>query len=167
MVGLSVLKMSKKYSIQEAYSRATALCSKSEKCVVDIRKKLFDWSVESDDYDDIINSLIENKYIDEERFATYYVRDKYRFNGWGRVKIQHHLIQKQIPLSYIENALQQIDEKEYLEKLKRALQIKKKALKNTEPYEQQQKLMRFAAGRGYTPEEINKVLVELEEGDCL
>lgn len=148
-------------SLQEAYSRAATLCSKREKCVVDIRKKLLDWHVEKDDHDVIINTLIENKYIDEERFATYFVRDKYRFNGWGKVKIRYHLSGKQIPPGYIDKAIEEIDQDEYFSNLKRALQSKYKSLKTKNQVERRQKLMRFAAGRGYTLDEINHVLDEL------
>lgn len=148
----------KEYSKQEAYSRATALCSKSEKCISDIRKKLFDWHVEQDDHNEVIDDLVTNKYINEERFATYYVRDKYRFNGWGRVKIHHHLSQKQIPSALIESALEEIDGEVYKEKLQHALAIKNRSIKTADKYERRNKLMRFAAGRGFSMEEIKRAL---------
>ena len=151
----------KEYSKQEAYSRATALCSKSEKCMSDVRKKLFDWHVEQEDHDDVINSLVDNKYINEERFATYYVRDKYRFNGWGKIKIRHHLSQKQIPSYLIDEAMLEIDSEVYGEKLQHALSIKNRSIKTEDNYERRHKLMRFAAGRGFSLDEINKALDDM------
>ncbi len=148
----------KEYSKQEAYSRATALCSKSEKCVSDIRKKLFDWHVERVDHDGVINLLIDNKYINEERFALYFVRDKYRFNGWGRVKIRYQLSLKQIPSDFIEEAMNTIDDELYAEKLRHALEIKNRGITTGDQYERRQKLMRFAAGRGFSSDEIIREL---------
>ena len=146
---------------KEAYSRASALCSKSEKCMSDIRKKLFDWHVELEEHDAVIDALVENKYIDEERFATYFVRDKHRFNGWGRVKIRHHLSQKKIPSYLIEQAFEEIKESAYMEMLSHALEVKNRSVKAENTYERRVKLMRFAAGRGYTPDEISKALEDL------
>jgi len=143
---------------KEAYSRATALCSKSEKCISDIRKKMFDWHVDQDDHDAVIDALVENKYIDEERFAMYFVRDKFRFNGWGRVKIKHHLSQKQIPSYLIDQAISEIEADVYMESLKHALEVKNRSIKSEDKYERRNKLMRFAAGRGFTPDEVNTLL---------
>lgn len=143
---------------KEAYSRATILCSKSEKCMSDIRKKLFDWHVEPEDHDAVIDALVDNKYIDEERFATYFVRDKYRFNGWGRIKMSHHLSQKRIPSYLIEQAFEEIEEDVYKEMLHHALEVKNRSVKAENNFERRMKLMRFAAARGFTPDEINKAL---------
>lgn len=151
----------KELSKEEAYSRATALCSKSEKCVSDIRKKLYDWHIDADQHDEVIDRLIDNKYIDEERFAHYFVRDKYRFNRWGRVKIRYHLSQKRIPSFLLDQALSEIDEEVYEEILLKALQTKMRSIKVDQSFEVRQKLMQFAAGRGFTPDEINRGIDEI------
>ncbi len=142
----------------DAYSRATTLCSKGEKCIADIRKKLYDWKLEAEHHDAVIDALLENKYIDEERFAHYFVRDKYRFNGWGKIKMRHHLSQKKIPSYLIEQAFGEIDEDDYMERLNHALTVKNRSIKTEDFYERKNKLMRFAAGRGFSPDEINKAL---------
>lgn len=147
---------------KEAYSRATALCSKTEKCISDIRKKLYDWKLEAEEHDEVIDILIEHKYIDEVRFSAYFVRDKYRFNGWGRVKIKHHLSQKRIPAYLIDQAMSEIDEKVYMETLSHALAVKNRSVKSEDKYERRNKLMRFAAGRGFTPDEVMKALDVLD-----
>ena len=146
---------------QEAYSRATTLCSKSEKCVSDIRKKLYDWHVEVPIHEAVIDALIDNKYIDEERFAIYFVRDKYRFNQWGRVKIKYHLYQKGISSELIDKALAEIDAEVYDDILKHALEIKNRSLKTEDKYERRHKLMAFAAGRGFTPDEVMSALDDM------
>ncbi len=145
----------------EAYSRATALCSKSEKCVSDIRKKLYDWQIEIENHNAILDALVENRYIDEERFTRYFVRDKYRFNGWGKVKIRHQLSQKQIPNYLIEQAFAEIDVEDYSEKLVSILHTKNRSIKTEDKYERRNKLMRFAAGRGFSLDEIQRALGNL------
>ena len=148
-------------NVNEAYSMATALCSKSEKCIADIRKKLYDWQIEVENHDAILEALVENRYIDEERFTRYFVRDKYRFNGWGKIKIRHHLVQKQIPNHLIEQAFAEIDVDDYSEKLISILQTKNRSIKTEDKYERRNKLMRFAAGRGFSLDEIQLTIDNL------
>jgi regulatory protein len=148
----------KELNAQEAYSRATALCSKSEKCISDVRKKLYDWHVEEEDHEAIIEALIENKYIDEERFSIYYVRDKYCFNHWGKVKIRYHLFQKGLSSHLVDKGIDGIDDAVYKENLLKALTTKNRNLKVEDKYERRQKLVRFAAGRGFSLDEINESL---------
>ncbi len=148
-----------KYSKQEAYARATALCSRGEKCVSDLYQKLRDWQVEEDFHHEIIQALLEDKYIDEERFALYFSQDKCRFNGWGKIKIRHHLLAKGIAKGLIDKALDGIDEKDYARILLKTLQGKNRTLKDANAYERRQKLMRFGLGRGFSAEEIKKAFV--------
>lgn len=148
-------------SSKEAYSRATGLCSKSEKCLSDIRKKLYDWHVDADEHNAILDRLVDNKYIDEERFAAFFVRDKFRFNHWGRVKIKYHLSQKGISSHDQALAFEEINEEEYSAGLIKALTTKNRSIRTDDIYERKQKLMRFAAGRGFTSSEINIALDDL------
>ena len=134
------------------------LCSKSEKCRSDIIKKLYDWQSNPNDHEKILSELEEQKYIDEERYAGYFVRDKFRFNKWGRIKIKAMLFQKQIPEKYIQSALSQIDEGEYVEMLKNVIDQKRKSLREDNYNKEKTKLIQFASGRGFEPNLIFKVL---------
>lgn len=142
-------KKSDNISVQAALSKVQFICSKQEKCCSDIRKKLQDWNISIDDQDEIIQSLLEDKFIDESRFTNFYVRDKYRFNKWGRIKISYHLKHKQIPESIINEALEQINHEEYSENLQDILQSKLRSLKDDDPYQLKTKLYRFAQSRGF------------------
>ena len=150
-------------TVKEAYSRAATLCSKSEKCIADIRQKLYDWQLDADCHEEVIEALVEHKYIDEERYARYFARDKYRFNTWGKIKIRHHLSYKKIPSSLIDQALAEIDEEDYMAGLRHALEVKKRSLRSSNDYDGRQKLMRFAAGRGFSMDEIQHALENLTE----
>ncbi|MDQ2180319.1 regulatory protein RecX [Marinifilum sp. D714] len=142
-------KKNSNISAKAALSKVQFICSKQEKCCSDIRKKLQNWNISADDQDEIITSLIEDKFIDESRFTNFYVRDKYRFNKWGRIKISYHLKHKQIPEGIINEALEQINDSEYKENLQDILQSKLRSLKDDDPYQLKTKLYRFAQSRGF------------------
>lgn len=142
-------KNAKIISVKEALSKVQFICSRQEKCCSDIRKKLQNWNIEKQDRDEIIDSLIDDKFIDEQRYTNFYVRDKFRFNRWGRIKISYHLKQKQIPERIINEALDQIKEDDYKDSLSDLLTAKLKSLKDDDPYQLKSKLFRFAQSRGF------------------
>ena len=151
--------MQQKYiTYQKALNKAMYLCSKTEKCKSDIRKKLYDWKANPDEHDKIIQQLEDQKFIDEERFVKYYVRDKFEFNKWGKIKIRTMLFKKQIPESLIINELKQISEEKYKETLEYLIKQKQKSIKDTEPYKIKTKLLRFAASKGFEPDLILSIL---------
>jgi len=156
----------KTVSAREALSKVQFICSRMEKCCNDIRKKLNDWNLPRDEQDEIIQSLIEDKFINEERFTSFYVRDKFRFNKWGKVKISYHLKQKKIPERLIDEALEQINENDYRKNLQELLRAKLKGLKDDDPYQLRSKLYRFAQGRGFESQislkHIDQLLSELK-----
>lgn len=141
---------------QNALSKAAALCSKSEKCTSDIRKKLYNWGLDPEFHEKLITYLINEKYIDEERFARFYVRDKFRFNQWGKVKIRYRLVMKGVPQRLIDKAVyEEIDENEYRYLAKDLAQKKLKSIKAETDFERKGKLMRFLSGKGFEPDLIN------------
>ena len=79
-----------------ALTKAQNLCATQEKCISDIRKKLFDWKLPSTEHDSVINTLLEDKFIDEQRYALFYTKDKFNYNKWGKIKIEYALKQKNI-----------------------------------------------------------------------
>lgn len=157
-------KKNYKLSTQAALSKVQFICSKQEKCCSEIRKKLKDWQISADEQEEIIDSLIDDKFIDENRYTKFYVRDKFRFNRWGRIKIHYHLKQKQIPEKIIQEAMEQIPEEEYRQILLELIQSKQKSLKDEDKYQLKSKLYRFAQSRGYesdlTLKQIDLVLSE-------
>ncbi len=134
------------------------LCSRGEKCKSDIRKKLFDWKAKPEEFDKIIEELEKQQFIDEKRYANYYVKDKFRFNKWGRIKIKAMLYQKQIPEKLILESIDKIKEEDYLEMLINVINDKQKHLKETDAYKKKTKLLQFAVGKGFEPSLILKVL---------
>jgi regulatory protein len=142
----------------QALSKAMAICSKAEKCISEIETKLQTWEVTSDDSKKIIKTLIAEKFIDEERYARYYVRDKFRFNQWGKVKIGFMLKSKRLPSELIHDALDEIGDESYLEMLTETLRDKARKTKFVNEYDKKAKLYRFAQSRGFEYEVIGRAI---------
>jgi regulatory protein len=148
---------------KEALTKSAYLCSASEKCEQDIREKLRAWEVSGSDADKIIACLVKEKYIDESRFAAFFVRDKFRFNRWGKVKIGYALQQKRIAPDVVQEALQTIDNEDYVAALQDILRSKMRGLKYANDYDLRNKLVRFAQSRGFEYEAISRAVPALSD----
>ena len=142
----------------EILYKLAARCSTSEQCLSDIEAKLGHYDLTEEERTRILRHLVEEKYVDDRRYAEAFVRDKYRFNKWGRIKIAQGLRMKNIDSETISTALEAIDEEEYLEILGDLIKAKRKSTKGRSDYEVNAKLCRFATGRGFEYEAIKKCL---------
>lgn len=134
-----------------AFLRLATLCARCEQAEGDLRKKLHDWGLSASDANAVIARLKQEHYLDNERYARAYCRDKLRFNGWGRIKISYMLRGKGIEQEYIDAALAEIDEEQYVSILDDALASKAKTLQGKSPDQLRASLLRFAASRGFEP----------------
>lgn len=150
------------YTEQEAYQKLSALCAMSEQCCHDVQQKLKQWEVAEDMAERIVAKLVKEKFIDEERYARAFVRDKFRYNHWGRVKIEHELKLKRIASRHIEQGLEELKEEDNLETLRQLIEKKRPSVKGKNEYEIKVKLIRFALGRGFEMDDIMKVYGDLE-----
>ena len=152
---------------QEAYLQLTALCAQAEHCQQEMRDKMRRWELDETAQNSIISRLIKERYIDDERYARAFVKDKIRYNKWGRRKVQQGLWQKHIAPEIQELVLDEIDEKEYLDVLRPLLKQKRKSVRAASDYELNRKLARFALSRGFTFDQIRQCLDvdDLEEMD--
>jgi len=135
---------------QEAYLQLAALCAQAEHCQQEMRDKMRRWELDETVQNRIIDRLIKERYIDDERYARAFVKDKIRYNKWGRRKVQQGLWQKRIDADIQQRVLDEIDEKEYLDVLRPLLKQKRKSIRAASDYELNQKLVRFALSRGFT-----------------
>ena len=142
-----------------AMLRLEDLCARSEQCTSDLQRKLSNWGISKSDSEKIISHLIDNRFVDNNRYARAYVRDKYRFSGWGRQKIIAGLYSKRIDKSIIEEALSEINLKEYASIAFRAIASKLRQLPHELPRtDKRQRLIRFATSRGFEIALIIKIL---------
>ncbi len=154
-------KTTKYISKKDAIIKAQYLCAHQEKCEWDIRKKLYDWKSKPDDHDEIILNLIQEKYIDEKRYAITFSKEKLRFNRWGKIKIEYALKQKNISVEFIKNALDEIDDDNYNSILENELLKKYKTLKDKDNYALQSKLARFAISKGFENGKVFDVISKI------
>ena len=150
--------MKKEMTEQEAYLRLTALCAQAEHCQQEMRDKMKRWELDETVQNRVVARLIKERYIDDERYARAFVKDKILYNKWGRRKIQQALWMKRIDDEIQQRVLDEIDDEEYLNVLKPLLKQKRKNTKAESDYELNQKLVRFALGRGFTFDIIRQCL---------
>lgn len=155
--------MTKQLTENEALLRLTALCAGSEQCEWNIRQKMVKWGLESGVQDRIIDRLYDERYIDEERFANAYARDKMRYNHWGRQKIEQMLRLLHIASPAIRQALDTLPDDEYRQILQGLITAKARSVKAANNYERNGKLIRFALGRGFEMQAIRECLPD--DGD--
>lgn len=146
---------------KEALTRAMQLCSKKEYCSGDIRQKLAGWEVNPELTDKIIETLIREKFIDDERYATAFANDKLKFSKWGKVKIGFMLKQKGVAVEIVSSVLSSIANELYAEVLQSELKKKARSLKANSDYEFKGKLVQFAVSRGFEYDLAGKLVEEL------
>lgn len=154
--------MKRPLTYEQALFKVAALCTQSEKCESDIRSKLLVWEISESDANKIIYYLKEEKFLDNARYCAFFVKDKSRFNKWGKIKIGYALRAKKIDEELITNALEQIDEEESLSTLISILKTKSKNLKYKDEYDKKGKLIRFALSRGFELGMVNQALKNLK-----
>ena len=161
--------MKKEMTEQEAYLQLAALCAQAEHCQQEMRDKMRRWELDDATQNRIIARLVKERYVDDERYARAFVKDKIRYNKWGRRKVQQALWLKHIDTDVQQRVLDEIDEKEYLDILSPLLKQKRKSIKAESDYELNQKLVRFALGRGFSFDIIRQCLnvddIDIEEID--
>ena len=155
--------MKKETTEQEAYLQLAALCAQAEHCQQDMRDKMRRWEMAPEAQERVIARLVKERYIDDERYTRAFVKDKIRYNKWGRRKVQQGLWMKHIDDDIQQRVLDEVDDEEYLAVLKPLLAQKRKSTKAQNDYELNQKLVRFAFGRGFTYDIIRQCLDVDEE----
>lgn len=129
--------------------KASAYCATAEHCEADVRTKLQTWACAPEHIDKIIDYLKQENFLNEQRYCNAFVRDKFRFNQWGKTKIAMMLRTKNIAEETIAEAIDQIDDETYQQTVTTLLQTKLKGLKYRDEYDCKAKLIRFAQGRGF------------------
>jgi regulatory protein len=133
-------------------------CAFQERCIHDVEEKLREWKVDHKHVEKIIEQLIREDYLNEERFARGFAGGKFRINHWGKTKIIYELERRQVPDLIIQIGLEEIEDEEYEETLKEILQRKSREISEKDVYKKKQKLIAFAAQRGYDYGLIRQVL---------
>ena len=159
----------KSWTEEEALNRAASFCVSAERSVKDVRQKIEGWGLESDVVERILRRLVDERFVDEVRFCNAFVKDKLRFNKWGKQKISLELYKKGIDSSLRSAALSEIDDEEYERVLLSVLETKRRSIKEKDERTLKMKLFRFALGRGFESGVVSSCLkmADLsEDGDA-
>ncbi len=142
----------------DAYLTLAALCAQAEHCQYEMLEKMRRWELPDDAQARVLQRLISELYVDDERYARAFVKDKVRYNKWGRRKVEQALWQKHIADDIRQQVLDEVTDQEYLRVLQPLLKQKRKTVTARSDYELNQKLVRFALSRGFTYDIIRQCL---------
>ena len=148
----------KEVSEQGAYLQLAALCARAEHCQHELIEKMRRWELSDEAQARVMQRLISERYVDDERYARAFVRDKITYNHWGRRKVEQGLWMKGIDDDIRQRVLGEIADEEYLAVLRPLLKQKRRSTKATSDYELNQKLVKFALGRGFTYDIIRQCI---------
>ena len=146
---------------KQVISQMAALCSRSEQCSPDIRKKIIAAGLTDEEAEEILKLLKKEKFIDDKRYAKAYVAEKFKFNHWGRIKIRYNMRTKGLSAEIIEAGLESLDEKKYIEILLKTMKEKAKKSGGKSKFEKMGQIIRFAQSRGFEPELIHRYINEV------
>jgi regulatory protein len=144
-----------------ALRKAMAICSRQELCCEDIQNKLLSWGTGNNDAGKIIEILQNENFINELRYAAAFVRDKFKYNKWGKVKIAAHLKSKRIASDIITNALDSIDHDQYINLLRGLIENHKKTVRAKNQYDLKAKLLRYGLSKGFEGNLLYDILNEM------
>ncbi|MFD1770503.1 regulatory protein RecX [Sphingobacterium suaedae] len=139
----------KKLTPHQAKLKAESYCAYQERAQQEVRDKLYDWGLHQNDVENTIAQLIEDNFLNEERFAKAFALGKFRMKGWGKIKIKQHLTAKKVSSPLIKLALQQIDPDEYEKKLVDSIEKKINKPAGKLSFHEKAKLIRFLQAKGF------------------
>ncbi len=148
----------KQLTKEQALQKLKHYCAYQERCHSEVKEKLYNLGVWKKNHDEIIASLIEENYLNEERFAIAFAGGKFRVKQWGLVKIKYELKQKQVSEYSIKKAMKQINEEEYERVLKKLADEKYSSLKNEQYLVRKKKTMDYLMAKGFEPELVRSVI---------
>jgi regulatory protein len=143
---------------QEIFQKMAHLCSRSEQCSPDVIRKIRELGGNSLTIQMILERLEKENYLNDRRYVSVYVRDKFRINKWGKVKMHYYLKMKGLNEELIQSGFNEINEEEYVELLIKTMKEKARSIRITDKYEKMGQVIRFAQGRGFEPGLIHRYL---------
>lgn len=160
---MAAMRMPKSLSEQEALARLQALCAQGEHSSGEMRDKMRRWLLPHDAQERVLEQLIDDRFVDDERFSRIFVRDKLRFDRWGRRRLEQALYKKGVARDVICSTLDAVPEADYIAVLRPLLDSKRRSLKAATDYELNAKLVRFALGRGFSFAQIRQCMDGADE----
>ena len=150
-----------KLTPQQALQKARHYCAYQERSHTEVTEKLYGFGLRKIEVETLLSQLIEDDYLNEERFATQFAGGKFRMKQWGKVKIEYELKQKRVSPRNIKKALAQIDEEAYTKTLNDLLKKKWNSLKHEQYINRTVKTTNYMLQKGFERNEISSVINKL------
>ena len=155
-----------KFTPQQALPKAKHYCAYQERCHREVKDKLYGFGLNTKEVDQILSTLIEENYLNEERFAIAFAGGKFRMKQWGRVKIKYELKQKQVSEYCIKKGLKEIDEDDYAAALKKLAREKWDSFKSEKNvFIKLRKTQDYLIQKGYEHDMIRQTLQSFQQPD--
>ena len=147
---------------EQALQKVKHYCAYQERCHSEVKEKLYSLGLYKNEVEETIATLIEENYLNEERFAIQFTGGRFRIKQWGRVKIKYELKQKQVSEYCIKKALKEINETDYLKTLQKLAVQKISTLKSEKNiFSKKRKLQDHLLAKGYEPGLVNNIINEM------
>jgi regulatory protein len=144
---------------EKAFQKIRQFCAYQERNHREVKEKLYGYGLYKDQVEELISKLIENNFLNEERFAIAYAGGKFRMKDWGKNKIKYGLKQQQVSDFCIKKALQSIDDGEYEQKLRKLFTAKEKTLKSEKNiFIKKKKIQQYLLQKGYESSLVNELI---------
>ena len=147
---------------EQALQKLKHYCAYQERCHSEVKEKLYALGVWKKDQDEIISTLIEENYLNEERFARMFAGGKFRMKNWGKKKIEYALKDKKVSSYSINKGLKEIDEEAYLQLLEKLTEKKYESLRSEQHLVRKKKTMDYLLQKGFEPDLISKAVNNLK-----
>lgn len=152
----------KSFTVEEIRDKLAKYCAYQDRCQWEVERKLWEFKLIPEAHDQIMIFLIENKFLNEERFAKAFVRGKFNIKKWGRIKIRMELKKRQIPTKLIELAMREIDEDKYSSVLEELFNKKTIELKSErDSFKKKAKIRNYLLQKGFEADLISDLLFKL------
>lgn len=135
-------------------------CSYRERAISEAKSKLAGLGISSEKQGEYLEELKEEGYLDEERFVSSFIQGKLRIKGWGRHKIRMHLMHKKVAAPLIDKYLQEVEQEEYMARIKELAERKMERVKGANDYEKKAKVFRYLQQKGFEASLIHQVVFE-------
>jgi len=147
----------------QALQKARQYCAYQERCHKEVKEKLYGYGLYKKEVEELLSQLIEDNYLNEERFAIQFAGGRFRIKHWGRVKIKYELKQKGVSEYCIKKALAAIDERDYMKTLQKLFDEKLRTLKSEKNiFIKKRKLQDHLIQKGFESEIVRRLIATIK-----
>lgn len=150
---------------EQALQKARHYCGYQERSHTEVKEKLYSFGLRKTEVEELLSQLIEDNYLNEERYAAMFAGGKFRMKQWGRVKIKYELKQKQVSEYCIKKAMKEIDEEDYLKTLHKLAEVKWNSVKGegVNHFVKMSKTTDYLLQKGYEMDLVRGVIAKLRD----